>query len=150
MIREFSHEYWMHYAVELAKKSENEVPVAALVVSNNVLISQAVNKVEEYKDSTLHAEIIAIREASKSLSDWRLNDCILYTTLEPCAMCMGAILNSRISKLVFGAYDLNAGTCGSCTDLISSLNKENQIEIIGGILELESSSLLKTFFALRR
>ena len=138
--KESSHGFWMACAIKLAKEVKDEVPIAALIVKENKLISQAINKTEILKDPTAHAEMIAIRDASIILGDWRLNDCILYTTLEPCGMCAGAIINSRISKLVFGAYDLNKGACG----------KENQVEIIGGILEIEASKLLKDFFAVRR
>ncbi|MBI3590387.1 MAG: nucleoside deaminase [Candidatus Melainabacteria bacterium] len=140
----------MSCAIDLVKNVKDEIPVCALVVRDNKLISKAVNKTEACLDATAHAEIIAIREASEILSNWRLNKCVLYSTLEPCAMCMGAILNSRISRLVFGAYDLNAGACGSVINLPKDLNKQNQIEIIGGINELEASQLLKDFFSLRR
>ena len=145
--RPFSHEYWMACAIKLAKEVKDEVPISALVVKENKLISQAVNKTESLKDPTTHAEMIAIRDASIILGDWRLNDCILYTTLEPCGMCAGAIINSRISKLVFGAYDISRGACGSKINLFKD---ENQAEVIGGILELDSTKLLKDFFAVRR
>ena len=146
----YSHQYWMSYAIDLAKDVKDEIPICALIVRDNKLISKAVNKTEACFDVTAHAEIIAIREASKILSNWRLNECTLYSTLEPCAMCTGAILNSRISRLVFGAYDLNVGACGSAINLPKDLNKQNQIKIIGGIVELEASKLLKDFFSLRR
>lgn len=146
----FNHQYWMSKAMELARKIKDEVPVSAIIVKDNVLISQATNKTEQFKDPTAHAEILAIQEASKALGNWRLNDCILYTTLEPCAMCAGAIINSRVSKLIFGAYDLNCGACGSVFNLFRELSKNNQIEVIGGVLEIEAGMLLKDFFALRR
>ena len=148
--RESSHEYWMVEAIKLAKNEKTEVPIAALVIKDGALISKAVNKIETCNDATAHAEIIVIKEASKVLGDWRLNNCILYTALEPCAMCTGAIINSRILKVIFGAYDLNNGACGSKVNLIRDLNKENQIEVIGGILELETKVLLKEFFAAKR
>ena len=147
---QFDHKYWMSQAVDHASKIKDEVPVCALIVKDNVLISKAVNQVETLKDATAHAEILAIKEASEKLSRWRLNDCVLYTTLEPCAMCAGAIINSRVSKVIFGAYDLNAGACGSVTNLFSDLGKENQIEVIGGIMEIEAGKLLKDFFLIRR
>ena len=133
--KEFSHQYWMSQAVTLAKEIKSEVPVAALIVRDNQLISSAVNKIEYLNDATAHAEMLAIREASRILGNWRLTDCILYSTLEPCTMCKGAITNSRISTLVFGAYD--------------SSNDVN-VEIIGGILELEAGKLLKDFFNCKR
>ncbi len=140
------HQFWMNEAIQLLKIEDiNEVPIAALIIKENVLISKAVNKIEKFQDSTAHAEILAIKEASNILQSWRLNDCILYTTLEPCAMCTGAIINSRIQKVIFGAYDLEQGTCGSKINLPYDLEK-NKLEVIGGILELECSSLLKEFF----
>lgn len=146
----YSHHYWMAVALEIARKEEAEVPVGAIIVRDNELLVSAVNKIEESNDSTAHAEILAIREASKVTSSWRLNNCTLYTTLEPCAMCMGAIINSRMSKLVFGAYDLNAGACVSAINLIHVLGREKQIEVTGGVLEIETGELLKTFFKSKR
>ena len=137
-------------AIEVAKKVKDEVPVCAIVIKNNKLISCTVNKTEASFDVTAHAEILAIKEAAKQFSNWRLNDCTLYTTLEPCPMCVCAILNSRISKLVFGPYDPNLGACGSKTNFISDLCKQSQIEVMGGILELKASKLLKDFFAAKR
>ena len=146
----FTHEYWLSEAIKEAGTVNNEIPVCAILVKDNNIISKAVNRTEELKDSTAHAEILAIREASRIFSDWRLNGCTLYSTLEPCSMCMGAILNSRVSKLVFGAYDLDAGACGSALNLSFDLKKENHIEITGGIFELEASNLIKQFFISKR
>ena len=145
-----NHQDWMVQAIDLAKNIKYDVPIAALIVKDNVLISKEINEIEVLKDATVHAEILAIKRASESLGDWRLNGCTLYTTLEPCAMCTGAIINSRISKVVFGAYDLNAGACGSKVNLVKDLSKENQVEVIGGIMELEASALLKDFFKDKR
>ena len=147
---QFDHKYWMSQAIDFVKETKSEVPICALIVKENKLISKEVNKVESLNDCTAHAEMLAIREASKKLNNWRLSDCTLYTTLEPCAMCAGAIINSRISKVIFGAYDLNLGACGSKVNLFSDLDKENQIEVIGGVLELEAGKLLKEFFILKR
>lgn len=132
---QFDHKHWIKEAIKVASTVKNEVPVCALVVKDSKLISIATNKVETHNDPTAHAEILAIREASNVLGSWRLSGCILYVTLEPCSMCLGAIKNSRISKVVFGAYDTN---------------KENEVEVIGGILELESAKFLKDFFISRR
>lgn len=145
-----SHQYWMSKAIELAKEVNDEIPVAALIVFNDNLIASAVNKTEALNDSTAHAEILVIKEASRVKNNWRLNDCVLYTTLEPCAMCAGAIINSRISKLVFGAYDLTLGACGSKVNLFTELDKQHHIEITGGIFENECSMLLKNFFTSKR
>jgi tRNA(adenine34) deaminase len=89
---QFNHQYWMSQAVSFASEVKDEVPISALIVKNNILISKAVNQIEALNDATAHAEILAIREASRKLGDWRLNDCTLYTTLEPCAMCAGQSL----------------------------------------------------------
>lgn len=147
---ESSDQYWMKCAVNLAAKIKSEVPIAALIIKDNKLVSKAINGMEKFNDATCHAEIVAIRKASKALKSWRLNGCTLYSTLEPCPMCTGAVINSRISKVVFGAYDLNSGACGSVVNLIKDLNKEKNIEIAGGILEFESSLRLKQFFAVKR
>ena len=146
----FDHKFWMKEAINIAREIKNEVPVCALIVKDGKLISKTINKTETLKDPTAHAEILSVKEASEKLNNWRLNDCILYTTLEPCSMCAGAILNSRIKTLVFGAYDPIAGACGSVISLFSEFNKQKQIEVIDGILELEASKLIKDFFAVRR
>ena len=151
IVQQYSHKYWMYEALGFAKNHyKSEVPVCAIVVKENKLISCGLNLTEDLNDPTAHAEIIAIREASKTLSNWRLSNCILYCTLEPCSMCMGAILNSRVPKFVFGAYDQIAGTCGSRLNLTYELGKEKQIEIIGGVCEPDCAELLKNFFAVRR
>lgn len=152
---QFNYQYWMRKTIEHSALSTqhsvfSEVPIASLIVRDNEIIAAATNKIEQCHDATSHAEILAIQKASKVFRDWRLKDCALYTTLEPCPMCTGAIINSRISKLVFGAYDLNQGACGSKINLFKLLEKENQTEVIGGILELECSKLLKEFFVLKR
>ncbi|MBI2996401.1 MAG: nucleoside deaminase [Candidatus Melainabacteria bacterium] len=133
-------------ALRELRSPTSEVPICALIVRDNNLISKAINQTEALSDASAHAEIIAIREASEILKNWRLTNCTLYTTLEPCSMCAGAILNSRISKIVFSAYDLNSGACGSVINLFYELGKQKQIEIIGGILENEASKILKEFF----
>ena len=145
-----SNQYWMEYALSIAKKVEDEIPVCALIVKDNDLISCAVNKSEQLFDATAHAEVLAIREASEKLGNWRLNNCTLYTTLEPCAMCTGAIINSRISKVIFGAYDINAGACNSKINLFCELDVQDRFEVIGGVMEKETSQFLKDFFAVRR
>ena len=145
-----THQIWMEKAIKIAKAVKDEVPVCALIIKDNNLISTAVNKIEKLHDATAHAEILAIRKATKLLGDWRLNNCTLYTTLEPCPMCAGAILNSRISKVVFGAYDINLGACGTVFNLFNELRKEKHVEIIGGVMEKENSELLKDFFKRKR
>ena len=146
----YSHQFWMQEAIKAAREVKNEIPVCALIVKGNSLLSKAVNKIEALQDATLHAELLAIKEASQVLNSWRLKDCVLYSTLEPCSMCAGAILNSRISTIVFGAYDLNCGACGSVINLFNDLKRQNQVDIIGGILEMETGELLKSFFLAKR
>ena len=137
----------LQQAVKAAKI--NEVPIGAVIVMNNKIISKGYNKRECKKNALLHAEIIAIEKACKKLKSWRLSDCELYVTLEPCPMCMGAIINSRISKVVFGAYDKKAGSCGSVVNL-NDYPYNHHPEIIGGVLEKECSSILSDFFSTLR
>ena len=134
----------MQRAIEAAKACGQEIAIGAVIVKNGEVISSACNKKEELKDVTAHAEILAIRQAEKKLGNWRLSDCELYVTLEPCPMCSWAILNSRISKVFFGAYDTIYGALGSATDLRKFLNSKT--EVIGGIKEEECSTLLKNYF----
>lgn len=145
-----THQYWMNEAIEFIKGNVAEVPVSALIVKNNKLISKATNLVENNNSAIEHAEIIVIKEASKILNNWRLDGCTLYVTLEPCSMCAGAIINSRISTVVFGAYDVNRGACGSKLNLFYELEQPKHVEIIGGILENKCSQLLKDFFMIKR
>lgn len=125
-----------------------EVPVGAVVVRNNEIISAAHNLVESTDDPAAHAEIIALKRASDRLGRRKLNDCILYVTLEPCAMCAGAILLYRIGALAFGAFDMSAGCCMSNVELLSMLNY--RIPFVGGILENECGVILSEFFQNRR
>lgn len=142
-----TNQHWMTKAIELAKSvKDEEVPVGALIIKDNKLVSKAVNMSEKLKDATAHAEIQAIKEASKVLGDWRLTGCTMYVTLEPCPMCTGAIINSRLEKLIYGASNVTYGACGTVANIPHDLKKNNQIEIIGGILEEESSKLLKSAF----
>ena len=134
----------MKFAIEAAQKSEKDIAVGAVIVKNGKIISSAHNKKELNKDVTEHAEIIAIREASIKLDKWRLDDCELYVTLEPCPMCGWAILQSRIKNIYFGSYDTNYGALGSKLDLRKILNSNTKV--YGGIMEDECNNLLKTYF----
>ena len=140
-------EIYMRKAIDEAKKAEKkgEVPIGAIIVKNGKIISTGYNKRECKENALYHAEIIAIEKACKKLKSWRLSDCELYVTLEPCPMCMGAIINSRISKVVFGAYDKKAGSCGSIINL-NDYPYNHHPDIFGGILEEECSSILSSFF----
>lgn len=138
---------FMEEALRLAKQSfdEGEVPVGAVVVKDGVIVGRGRNRRENGKNALLHAEISAIDEACKNLGGWRLWQCEMYVTLEPCPMCAGAIINSRIKKVTFGAYDKKAGSFGSVVDF-NSLPYNHKPQIEGGIDEEECSKLLSLFF----
>ncbi len=139
---------YMKIALKEAIKSlkSDDVPVGAIIVRNNLIVAKAHNEVEKRKDPTAHAELLAIRKALKNLNQKYLLDCILYTTLEPCAMCAGALVLSRIKKVVFSTYDPKSGAGGTVMNILSNPHLNHRIEVIGGILEEESSELLKEFF----
>lgn len=134
----------MHKALELAKSSGGEIAVGAIIVKNGEIIAQAANRKEKDMDITSHAEILAIREAEKKLNSWRLDDCELYVTLEPCPMCSWAIITSRIKTVYFGSYDTNYGALGSKTDLRKLCN--SNLTVYGGILEEECDKVLNECF----
>ena len=143
----------MNRAIALAKEaaSEGEIPVGAVVVLNGEIIGEGKNACERLHDATAHAEILAIKQAAERLNDWRLGGCSLYVTLEPCPMCAGAIINSRISEVVFGAFDKRAGSC--CNDSVINLfscGYDSRVEVFGGIREEECKELLSSFFKNRR
>ena len=123
-----------------------EVPIAALVVHGDDVLACSHNYRETWKDPTAHAELIAIRSAAKRLGSWRLIDSTLYVTVEPCAMCLGAIILARIPRVVFGAWDLKGGACGSVFDFTSEPRLNHRLSVTGGVLEEESRSLIRDFF----
>ena len=135
---------FMHKAIELAKMALGEIPVGAVVVKNDKIIAEAYNKKEKDNDVISHAEILAIRDAEKKLGNWRLEDCDLYVTLEPCPMCAWAIINSRIKNVYFGSFDTNYGALGSKIDLRKIAN--SKMNVYGGILENECNEILKNCF----
>jgi tRNA(adenine34) deaminase len=143
-----NHEEFMRLALREARAAfdENEVPVGAVVSLDGKAIAFGRNRRESGKNALLHAEIEAIDAACKAVGSWRLSQCSLYVTLEPCPMCAGAVINSRVKRVVFGAYDPKAGSCGSVVDLFS-LPFNHSPEVIGGVLEGECSELLKNFFS---
>jgi tRNA(adenine34) deaminase len=145
-------ERWMALAIEQAKKAEGlvEVPVGAVLVQDDKLITQAHNQPISTNDPTAHAEIELLRSAGKKLNNYRLPNTTLYVTLEPCTMCLGAIIHARIARVVFGAYDEKTGVCGSCIDLSTSKWFNHSIEIQGGVLADECKNLLQQFFKKRR
>jgi|TARA_B100000315_G_C14585435_1_gene592741 tRNA(adenine34) deaminase len=147
-----NHEKWMILAMRESEKARelNEVPVGAVIVRGNHIIGKGYNQCEGLKDATAHAEVIAITSASNHLHDWRLEDCTIYVTKEPCAMCAGAILNSRIKQLVFGCYDEKEGCCGSLYQLCGDPRFSHRTPVKGGVLENECQSLLIDFFKSKR
>ena len=145
-------ERFMREALKEAKvaASADEVPVGAVVVKGGEIIGRGLNRPVQDSDPTAHAEVVAIRAAALHERNYRLTDATVYVTLEPCAMCLGAMLNARISRLVFGAYDPKAGAAGSVIDLSDNRALNHQLEVNGGLLEEKSSSLLRRFFESRR
>ena len=143
----------MQQAIAIANevKSSDDVPVGALIVNDaGEILSSGKNEREKDNDPTAHAEIVAIRGASEKLGSWRLDDLTLIVTLEPCVMCAGAILQSRIKRLVFGAFDQKAGAVGSSFDAIRDVRALSKVEVVSGVLENECVLLLKQFFMERR
>jgi tRNA(adenine34) deaminase len=145
-------EHYMRLALEAARRAcENkEVPVGAVVVCGDQVVGLAGNEKETRRDPTAHAEIVALRQAAHRLDRWRLSDCQVYVTLEPCPMCVGAMLAARVQRLVFGCTDLKAGAVVSLFSLASDSRLNHRIDALGGVLAEECSSLLRAFFQSRR
>ncbi len=145
-------EYFMREALSLARAAEclGEVPVGALVVRAGEIVGRGFNSPIGASDPTAHAEIAALRDAARNLDNYRLPGCELFVTLEPCAMCAGAILHSRIARVVYGARDPKTGVHGSVVDLFAVERLNHHTEIVGGVLAEECGQLLSSFFAARR
>ena len=141
-------EYYMRMALEEAQKAyeENEVPIGAVIVKGETVIGRGHNRTQTIKDPTAHAEMIAIREAATTLGGWRLSDCNLYVTVEPCFMCAGAIVLARISHVYIGTEDPKTGACVSLSKVISDERLNHQPELTVGILKEDCQQLLKSFF----
>lgn len=150
--RDSEHHKYMLQALKLAKTAydNEEVPVGALVIKDNQIVGKGYNQTEMLKDPTAHAEMIAISSACATLENKYLTGCTIYVTLEPCPMCAGAIVWSKISRVVFGAMDLKAGACGTLFNIASSKKLNSRAEVIHGIMETECTELLKKFFRERR
>ena len=145
------HENWMRLALEEARiaSGKDEVPVGALVIKDDQIIARAHNLREALQSPSAHAEILALQEASQRLGSWRLLDCVLVTTLEPCAMCAGALIQARIKTLVYGASDLKGGA-ESVFGLLSNNKHNHQVDVVCGVLETECALVLKDFFKSKR
>ncbi len=142
----------MKQALVQAEKAykADEIPIGAIVVHDGRVIGRGYNQRERLNDPTAHGEIIAITAAANTLGDWRLNDCILYVTKEPCPMCAGAIVNARLKMVVFGCYDEEAGCCGSLYQLCGDPRFKTKVAVKGGIMEEQSLSLIQDFFQVHR
>jgi tRNA(adenine34) deaminase len=127
-----------------------DVPVGALLVRDGAVIARAGNRTLRDQDPTAHAEVLVIRDAAAQLNRWRLDDCTLYVTLEPCAMCAGAIVLARLRKVVFGAWDEKAGMAGSVGDVLRHARLNHRPEVLGGVLADDCATLLRDFFAVKR
>ena len=146
------HHAWMHRALELARSAfdAEEVPVGAVVVHRDCIIAEAHNQRETLQDPTAHAEMIAITQAAEALGSWRLTDCLLYVTLEPCPMCAGAIVQARIPTVVYGTTDPKAGACHTLYQITDDARLNHQTTVLGGVLQEECKAILQEFFAAQR
>ncbi|MCP9447591.1 MAG: tRNA adenosine(34) deaminase TadA [Nitrospira sp.] len=144
--------HFMRLALDLARSAPaaGEIPIAAALVHEEKVLASAHNLRESRQDPTAHAELLAIRKAADRLRTWRLTDSTLYVTLEPCLMCAGAIIQARIARLVFGAWDPKAGACGSLFDIPSERRLNHRVEVLGGLLEEECQAILQSFFRAKR
>lgn len=148
----YSDAYFMGEALRLAKKAfaAEEVPIGAVIVRQGKIIGRACNQVEQLKDATAHAEMLVITQAEAVVGDWRLTDCTLYVTKEPCAMCAGAMVHARLARVVFGAGDPRCGAAGGVLNLLQFPSFNHVCEIKGGVLEAECRALLQSFFVAQR
>jgi tRNA(adenine34) deaminase len=145
-------EYFMRLALREAERApaHEDVPIGAIVVHDGELLAAARNERELRQDPTAHAEVLALREAARAVGHWRLLDAVLYVTLEPCAMCAGALVLARVARVVFGASDPKAGACGSVLDVTAEPRLNHRPQVAGGLLAQECGALLSSFFAARR
>jgi tRNA(adenine34) deaminase len=143
---------WMQAALREAQRAaaEGEVPVGAVVVLDGRLVARAHNRPIHLRDPTAHAEILALRRAARKLANYRLTDCVLYATIEPCAMCASAITHARVRRLVFGAHDPKAGAAGSAFEVLNHPKANHRVEVVGGILRDNCAGLLREFFRRKR
>jgi tRNA(adenine34) deaminase len=148
----YSNEYWMRLALAEAKKAFelDEVPIGCVIVQDERIIAKGHNLTEQLKDATAHAEMMAITSASAALESRFLSDVTLYVTIEPCPMCAGAIVLARIPRLVFGAYDIKAGACGTLYNIPEDKRLNHQVKVIPGVLDAECASLLQDYFRKKR
>ena len=144
--------YYMRQALREAQKAfeADEVPVGAVVVINDTIVAKAYNQVEMLNDATAHAEILAITQASAAINNWRMEEATLYVTKEPCAMCAGAMVNSRVKKVVFAVHDKRTGACGGALDITGYHGMLHNVEVVSGVLHDEALFMLQSFFQMKR
>ncbi len=144
-----SDEHFMREALRQARKAaaQDEVPIGAVIVHEGNIIARARNQVETLKDATAHAEMLALTQAESAMDDWRLNECDLYVTKEPCPMCAGAIVHCRVRRVIFGCEDVKGGAAGGFWNLLQAPNLNHRCEVLGGVLAEDSVGILKGFFA---
>ena len=142
----------MNIALQQARKAalEDEVPVGAVIVQNGKIIAKGHNKKNARQNTLWHAEMVVLDKAQKKLNTWHLEDCELYVTLEPCPMCAGACINSRLKRVVFGAYDKKAGCCGTLYNLVQDKRFNHRLEVLGGVLEKDCANVLSEYFKTKR
>ena len=152
MLEPLPDEYFMREALRQGQKAyaADEVPVGAVVAREGKIIGRAHNQVELLKDATAHAEMLALTQAEAAVGDWRLTDCDLYVTKEPCAMCAGAVVHTRIRRVIFGCADPSAGAAGSVMNLLQMQSLNHRCEITSGVLQTECAAILQEFFRKRR
>jgi tRNA(adenine34) deaminase len=152
MLEPLPDEYFMREALRQAQKAyaADEVPVGALVVRKDKIIGRAHNQVELLKDATAHAEMVALTQAEAAVGDWRLTDCDLYVTKEPCAMCAGAVVHTRIRRVIFGCVDPTGGAAGSLMNLLQMQSLNHRCQITSGVLQNDCAAILQDFFRKRR
>lgn len=146
------HSAWMQRAIDqaLIAFEQEEVPVGAVIVHEGRIIAEACNQRETLNDPTAHAEILALTQAAQHLGSWRLLDCTLYVTLEPCPMCAGAVVQARLPRLVYGTTDLKAGACHSLYSITDDPRLNHRVQVFGGVMQAECQAVLRDFFALQR
>lgn len=146
------HEIWMQYAYREAEKAyeKGEIPIGAVIVFDSMIIGKGHNQVQTLKDPTAHAEIIAITSAAEYLTSKVLLGCTMYVTLEPCSMCAGAVVLSKIDALYFGAYDNKSGACGSVLNITNNKSLNHQLNVTGGIMDAKCGELIRSFFDVKR
>ncbi len=152
MNRQYADIYFMEMALEQARQAFHcgEVPVGAILVRGNSVIGASRNRCEEMRDPTAHAEILALREAGRTLGGWRLSGSTLYVTLEPCPMCAGALVQARVERLVYGAADPKGGGCGTLYNIVQDERLNHRLSVTGGVLDSACAALLQDFFRVRR